>query len=499
MPLRLSSARAIVDTWLQFMQIKRINVKKVIDPDWATLQGAIDGEVALPGSPLYERAHKPFNARFLAVLPKAIILCPTPQDVAETISFLDRHGLENATRSGGHCFAGHSSTSGVVIDVTPMDWVSVSSDVATVGAGARLGDVYEALQEQDVTIPAGTCPAVGVAGLTLGGGLGILGRKYGVTSDRLIGAQIVLADGRIVDCDESHNEDLFWALRGAGGGNFGVVTSLVFQTVPVPEVTNFHLAWPYQRAVGVIEAWQRWAPNGPDELAASLKVTAIGDADRTPSVDVYGVLIGTGSDATDLLDELVVRSGSNPTGALSRQMTFSETRRFWAQLGAAEVMAGEGLQPHEAQQPYLFAKSEFFGRPLPTEAIVALVENFSLGRVSGESRELDLMPWGGAYNRVRPDATAFVHRDELFQLKHAVTVDPKGSTGEKADARRWVARSWASVHPWGSGHVFQNFVDPDLKGWTDAYYGTNYDRLVRVKARYDPTGFFRFHQSLPAR
>src|SRR5262249_51053685 len=151
-----------------------------------------------------------------------------------------------------------------------------------------------------------------------------------------------------------------------------------------------------------IEAWQRWAPSGPDELAASLKVTATGNPDQPPSVDVYGALIGTPSDATDLLDELVLHSGSNPTSASSEQMTFAQTRRFWAQLGAAEAIGDEGPQPHAAQQPYLFAKSEFFRRPLPSEAIVALVENFSLGRVSGQSRELDFMPWGGAYNRVRP-------------------------------------------------------------------------------------------------
>ena len=203
-----------------------------------------------------------------------------PQDVSEAILFARRHGLGLGARSGGHSLAGHSTTTGMLVDVSPMRSVSVAGDVATVGAGARLGQVYEALQDHGLTIPAGTCPSVGVAGLTLGGGLGILGRKYGVTSDRLLGAEIVLADGRILQCDEHHEEDLFWALRGAGAGNFGVVTSLVFRAVPAPDATNFHLAWSFAAASAVVEAWQQWAPTGPDELAASLKITAAGDPDR---------------------------------------------------------------------------------------------------------------------------------------------------------------------------------------------------------------------------
>jgi FAD/FMN-containing dehydrogenase len=229
-------------------------------PSWQALRGGIAGEVVLPGSPAEQQLPTPFNARFDDVRPQAIVLCATPQDVAETISFAQRHGLACAPRSGGHCFAGRSVTRGLVIDVTPMGSVSVSGDVVVVGAGARLGAVYEALQEHQLTIPAGTCPSVGVAGLTLGGGLGILGRSYGVTSDRLLAAQIVLADGRVLDCDNHHHQELFWALRGAGAGNFGVVTQLVFGTVPAPQVTNFHLTWPPARSAALIEAWQGWAP-----------------------------------------------------------------------------------------------------------------------------------------------------------------------------------------------------------------------------------------------
>jgi FAD/FMN-containing dehydrogenase len=247
-----------------------------MDPDWNALQGAIAGNVVLPRSPHYESIRRPFAARFDDVHPQAVVLCENASDVAETLSLAVRLGMHTATRSGGHCFAGRSSSDGVVIDVTPMNAVSVAGEVATIGAGARLGDVYRSLSEHERTIPAGSCPSVGIAGVTLGGGLGILGRKYGVTSDRLIGAQVVLADGRIVDCDADHDGELFWALRGAGAGNFGVVTSLVFRTIPASSATNFHLTWAYSHAPAVIEAWQRWGPAAPDKLypACSSRQTA---------------------------------------------------------------------------------------------------------------------------------------------------------------------------------------------------------------------------------
>jgi FAD/FMN-containing dehydrogenase len=465
-------------------------------PDWEPLESVIEGDIALLGTPAYEASRRPFNALFHDVRPMAIVSCATPQDVSEVISFARRHGLDVAVRSGGHSFAGHSTTRGIVLDVTPLRSVSVSGGVATVGAGARLGEVYEALQEHGLAIPAGTCPDVGVAGLTLGGGLGILGRKCGATSDSLVGADIVLADGRILTCDEHHETDLFWALRGAGAGNFGVVTSLAFRTVPAPEATNVHLAWPFSRAADVIAAWQSWAPNGPDELAASLKLTATGDVGQPPSIDMYGAVLGNESYAADLVDDLVARNGSDPISSSKEYLSFAETRRSWAQLGEPEEENREGATAQPSEPAYLFSKSEFFRRPLPTEAVGALLETFSQARAPGQSRELDFMPWGGAYNRVPPHTTAFVHREERFQLKHAVVVGPDASTGEKEAARQRAARSWASVHPWGSGRVFQNFADPDLEDWADAYYGSNLDRLVRVKARYDPGNVFRFDQSL---
>jgi FAD/FMN-containing dehydrogenase len=455
-------------------------------PDWGSLAKVIDGDVALPGSPTYETSRRPFNVRHHDVLPEAIVSCATPHDVSEVISFARFRGVDIVARSGGHSFAGHSTSRGIVADVTPMRSVSVSGGVATVGAGARLGEVYETLQGHGLAIPAGTCPSVGVAGLTLGGGLGILGRKYGVTSDLLLGAEIVLADGRILRCDEHHDEDLFWALRGAGTGTFGIVTSLVFRTVPAPDVTNVHLRWSFARAVEVIAAWQAWAPTGPDELAASLKVTATGDAE--PSVDLYAAFLGVEPDVSAVLDDLVGRAGADPVASSRQLLSFPETRRYWARLGEEEP-AEDGV---EIGQPvWLSAKSEFFRRQLSPEALTVLLGIFERERAPGETRELDFMPWGGAYNRVRPDATAFVHREERFLLKHAAVLNPGSSVSEREAASRQVAGSWASVHPWGSGRVFQNFADPDLGMLSDAYHGPNVERLMQVKARYDPANVFR--------
>jgi FAD/FMN-containing dehydrogenase len=459
---------------------------------WSALQAAIAGEVILPGSPDYDSARKPAITRFDHVRPEAVVRCRTPSDVAETISFAQRIGLLTATRGGGHCFAGRSSCEGIVIDVTPMNAVSVSTHTATIGAGARLGDVYESLTDHHVTLPAGSCPSVGIAGLTLGGGLGILGRKYGLTSDQLLGAQVVLADGRVANCDAEHDEELFWALRGAGAGTFGVVTSFVFRTGPASPATNFQLTWPFSRAAAVIDAWQTWGPTAPDELYASVLVTADREVERSLVLTLFGSMLGSESDTAELLDDLVVRAGADPTTDVREHMSREQTTRYWASLGAEP----DQDQPREPSQ-YPLLKSEFFRQPLPREAVAALLANLAEGRTPDHSRELDFTPWGGAYNRIREDATAFAHRRELFSLKHAAVVDSDSARSARDGAQRWVTKSWETVRPWGSGRVFPNFPDPDLEDWKQAYYGTNYERLLRVKEKYDPGNTFRAHQSLP--
>jgi FAD/FMN-containing dehydrogenase len=454
-------------------------------PDWDALQREIDGAVVLPDSPDYESARKSAMARFDDVRPSAVVFCTSPDDVSATIAFAGRADLETAVRSGGHSVAGFSSTEGLVIDVTPMSSVSARDGVATVGAGARLGDLYDALEQHDLTIPAGCGPSVGIGGLTLGGGIGVLGRKHGLTCDHLLSADIVLSDGRLVRCDEHHDQELFWALRGAGGGNFGVVVSFVFRTLPAPTATVSHVTWAFADAVAVTEAWQRWAPTGPEELDATLRLIAGGP----PRVELLVSWLGSEPEAVELIDQVVTRAGAEPSSAVHRHMGYREAKRYLDELGS-------GGAEDEPRRDHLFTKSEFVRRPLPRKAVVALVHDLTAMPSVGESREVAFLPWGGAYNRVPVDATAFAHRDELFLVQHLLVIGPETAETSGEAAHDWLNRSWSHVHPYAAGGVYPNFPDPDLRDWKSAFYGPNYERLLSVKAKYDPGNFFRFHQSL---
>ena len=194
-------------------------------------------------------------------------------------------------RSGGHSYGGYSSTSGVIVDVSRLNGVSLDSvRRAVVGAGARLIDVYDGLWQHGRTVPAGSCPTVGIAGLALGGGVGLASRKYGLTCDNLLEATVVLANGTAVVANARQHPDLYWALRGGGGGNFGIVTRLVFRTHPVGQVATYALEWPWSDAAKVVQAWQKLAPHAPDGLFSVLNLNAVvgGHARITSAGQFFG-------------------------------------------------------------------------------------------------------------------------------------------------------------------------------------------------------------------
>jgi FAD/FMN-containing dehydrogenase len=388
-------------------------------------------------------------ARFAGIRPTEVVRCAGPADVAAAIARARRDGLPVAVRGGGHCFAGRSSTTGVVIDVSPMTGVRVDGDRAVIGAGTRLAEVYDALAAHGRTIPAGCGPTVGIAGLTLGGGLGILGRRYGLTCDSLLAATVVLADGRTIEADD----DLRWLLRG--GGAPGVVTSLTFRTVPAPDSTAFRLSFPAAAAADVLDAWQELLPGLDDAVAPSLVITVPPDPGREPVVTVFGAAPHGAA-----VDGLIQQLNAVPRSDERQHGTHRMTKRW---------LAGDDT----ADDRFAYLRSEFFRSVVPSADLIA---RLPADRRPGEERELDFTPWGGAYNRVAADATAFPHRDARFLLKQSATVAGPDRPGD------WLADSYRLTRPFGTGGVYPNFPEPGLAD--DAYYLGNTDRVRQIRARY---------------
>ena len=433
----------------------------------------VDGEVFRPGSPGYEAARRPADVRFADVRPRLVVRCGSVTDVVRTLEYAHSHGTPVVPRGGGHCFAGRSSSDGIVLDLGLLDGVDVTAGgVATIGAGARLAGVYEALHRRGRTLPAGCGPTVGIAGLTLGGGIGLLGRRYGLTCDRLAGARLVLADGRVVDCDAERDPELFWALRGAGGGQFGIVTSLVFATVPEPATTQVAFGPPRAPLADVVEAWQDWAPDAPGELTLDLSVLAL--PGRPPEVAIGGASLFPEPATRRLLDGFSTAVGSD-----------LELRGDRPYSGLKAMLAGH--DPLDDIAGGRRIRSELFARPLRRASVEALCVALTADLHPGDGpRRLAFAPMGGAYNRVPTGATAFAHRGERFLLEHGA-----------AASSDWPDVSWAIAHSDGSGRVYPNFPDPALGDDAPlAYHAENLARLAAVKRRYDPDRLFDFPQSL---
>ncbi|WP_049561830.1 FAD-binding oxidoreductase [Nonomuraea sp. SBT364] len=440
-----------------------------------------------PGEPGYQARRKAFLGTLGEALPAAVACCASEADVLSALELVRARGLPFALRGGGHSFAEHSSTSGLLVDLGAMRTIEVGADTVRVGPGVRVGELARRLAGHGRMVPCGWCPEVGVTGAVLGGGYGVFSRLYGLGADHLLGARVVLADGRAVEA----GDDLLWALRGAGGGNFGVVTELTLRTRPVVPVTAVQAVCDFGRAADLVDAWQHWAPGAPDEVNLEIAVISGDEPEEPPRVVLFGVVAGPEERAAKLAGELV------PPDRLT--LTRLEGAAAARHHAYADGGAGAVTElPHGERPGLRLNKSGFFHEVLPRAAVEDLLERLAADRVRGEIRDLEFVPWAGAIGRVGADASAFVHRTPRFLLKQAVQVGFRASDSRRRDAHAWLCREWARLSPWTSG-VYPNYPDADLRDWARAYYGDNLARLREVKEAYDPEGLFRFAQSVSGR
>jgi hypothetical protein len=468
-------------------------------PDWSKLAASLVGPLLRPGDSGYAAAGHLYNAVY-APNAAAIAQCGPVSDVQRCLAFAREHNVQVAARSGGHSYGGYSSCPGLVIDVSSMDAISVEGSLGsnqtlvTVGSGNELIDVYSTLAAHNLLLPGGSCPTVGIAGLALGGGVGVFSRAYGLTCDQLTDVEIVTADGVLHRSGPGRDADLYWACRGGGGGNFGVVTSFGFRAHPVPEaITLFTLEWPWEAAGAVLDAWLQWIPTAPNELWANCQLFSSGTV-RGGLIKVTGVFVGSVSACTAALNPL--------TSAVSDGTTY----RFVGPedyLTATMIEAGcEGKPVAQCaaptQSPFA-AKSSYIGKPLAENAITAIVSALSSlpASLPGAGGGVVFDGYGGAINQMEASETAFVHRSAVSCAQYSITyATAPPSQGATVAASAWLQHLHNVFEPVTQGS-YQNYIDPTLADWQQAYYGANLPRLQQAKRTFDPDNVFHFAQSIP--
>jgi FAD/FMN-containing dehydrogenase len=443
------------------------------------------GGVITREDPNYEEARQLYN-KMIDKRPSLIVRAANVADVIATVRFARDEHLPLAIRGGGHSGPGLGSCDdGVVIDMSRLKGVRVEAESRTVRveAGCTSGDVDHATHAFGLAVPFGIVSTTGVAGLTLGGGTGYLTRKFGLTIDNLLEADIVLADGRLVTTSEKSYPDLFWAIRG-GGGNFGVVTSFLFQAHPVRDVFSGPVFWDAADAKAVMRAYRDYLPRAPEKLGFFVGLKTVPSKDPFPIEHwgrkvcaVIACYIGSESDGRKAFSPLL-------EAVPSPIFNWMGTMPFPSMQSLFDPLLPKGMQ--------WYWKGDFV-KSLPDEAIDVHIEH-----VANAPSELSLMhlyPIDGAVHRVPRDATAWSTRDATWSMVIAgIDPDPRS-----ADAlKRWARAYWRAVHQFNLPGAYVNFMmDDEATERVKATYGENYPRLAAVKARYDDGNLFRINQNIP--
>ena len=445
--------------------------------------GGFGGQLIGPEDGSYDEARAVYNA-MIDKRPALIARCATPADVASAIGFAQRHGLLIAVRGGGHNGAGLGTCDdGLVIDLSPMKRVQVDAQARTVrvGGGCTWADVDSATGEHGLATPSGIISTTGVGGLTLGGGLGHLSRKCGLSIDNLLEAEMVLANGDQVRASADENPDLYWAIRG-GGGNFGVVTSFLFRLHEVGMVVGGPTFWPIEQTAEILSAYREFLPSAPRDLNGFFAVHTVPPGPPFPEAihlrKVCGIVwcyVGSEEQAAKAMAPLL-------------------------EAVPEPLMHGVGSMPHAALQgafDALYPRGEQwywradFVNEIPDEAVQIHAE-FGAAMPTMKST-MHMYPIDGAVHDVAAEDTAWSYRDATWGSVFA-GVDP--DPANVATIRQWSIDYFEALHPFSAGGAYVNMMMDEGQERVQASYRGNYDRLARIKAAYDPENVFRVNQNI---
>jgi FAD/FMN-containing dehydrogenase len=447
------------------------------------LKGGLRGRTLIKDEDGYDMARSIWNG-MVNRSPGLIVRCHGAADVIHAVDFAREHDLVVAVRGGGHNIAGNAvCEGGLMIDLTPMNFVRVdpASKRAWVGPGATLGDVDRETQAFGLALPTGINSTTGISGLTLGGGFGWLTRKYGLTIDSLVSADVVTADGHLLRASTEENPDLFWAIRG-GGGNFGVVTAFEFNLHPVgPEVLSGLVVHPFEGAGRLLRSYREAVINAPEELTCWVVMRKAPPLPFLP-VEWHGreVMIFAMCYAGDL----------------------AEGERVTKELRSLGHPLADVVGPHQlvdwqsAFDPLLTTGARNYWKSHDFEAL----ENGALDVVTQAIRTLPsaecevlIAHLGGAMSRVAPDATAFPQRTAHFVMNvHTRWRENK----DDSDCIAWARELFKAAEPFAMGSAYVNFMPEDETDRVETVYGSNYRRLAAIKGRYDPRNMFRMNQNI---
>jgi FAD/FMN-containing dehydrogenase len=454
-------------------KLKRRGGTAVDGASIASLKGNFHGQLVQPGEADYESARRIWNA-FVDRRPGLIARCSGVADVVAAVRFAREHDLLVAVRGGGHNVGGRAlCDDGIVIDLSRMKGIFVDPQARTarVQGGATLGDLDRETHVHGLAVPAGVVSRTGIGGLALGGGVGWLVRKYGLTCDNILSCEVVTAEGAVVTASEAINPDLFWGLRG-GGGNFGIVTSFLFRAWPVSTVLGGLIVYPRDQAGAVLRHYRDFVATAPEDITAYGAVMSTPDG--TPAVAIIVCHSGDPAEAERAVRPL--RAFGTPLQDTVQRIPFPQMQKL--------------LDEASPEGTYNYWKGTFVEQ-LSDAAIDLIVDHCR--HMHSPLSAVVVEYYGGPAGRVGTAETAFAQRQAQYNVGiMAQWTDPAGGDPHVD----WARRFWDAMRPHSSGNYLLNFISEEPADMIRAAFGANHARLVELKKKYDPTNFFSLNQNV---